>query len=206
MKKTILFGVIFMASLMGSQIKAQMPTVATDVSPLLVMEKIPDGILVDTKGNPVSLYSITQQKPTIIVFYRGAWCGNCTRNFKEEYAPNIAEIEKLGYNLVAICPDAPDSLLVTSKNSGLDGKYFFSDGTGTFVKAMGLAFQQAERSKDRLIQYSGGKNTELYLPVPAVYVVDTSNTILFTHITPSGVSWESRMKWKLLGSVLQGLK
>jgi peroxiredoxin len=206
MKKTILLTVISLVFLIGSQIKAQMPTVATDVSPLLVMEKIPDAKLINAKGKSVSLDSITKIKPTIIVFYRGAWCSNCTRNFKDEYVPNLAEIERLGYNLVAICPDAPDSLLVTSKKSGMDPKYFYGDGTGTFVKAMGLAWKQGENSRDRLLKYSGGQNTDLYLPVPAVYIVNTSNTILFAHIVPMGVSWTNRMKWWLLEPVLKTLK
>ena len=207
MKKTILLAVVIsLVFIMSSQIKAQMPTVATDVSPLLVLEEIPDATLVDTAGNSVSLYSITQEKPTIIVFYRGSWCGNCTRNFKDEYVPNIAEIERLGYNLVAISPDAPESLLVTSKESGLDPKYFYGDGTGTFTKAMGLAFQQQERARDRLLESSGGKNTDLYLSVPAVYVVDTNNTILFTHITPMGIRWANRLQWTLLEPILHSLK
>lgn len=206
MKQKVLISGLILAAIFSLPAMAQMPTVATDVSPLLVLEKIPDGTLVDTAGNAVSVYSITQKKPTIFVFYRGLWCGNCIRNFKDEYVPNIAEIERLGYNLVAICPDSPDSLLAASKRSGLDAKYFYGDGTGAFVKAMGLAWQQAERAKDRLLQYSGGKNTELYLPVPAVYVVNTDNTILFAHITPTGVSWTNRMKWVLLGPVLQSLK
>ena len=47
MKKTILLTVISLVFLIGSQIKAQLPTVATDVSPLLVMEKIPSATLIN---------------------------------------------------------------------------------------------------------------------------------------------------------------
>lgn len=206
MKKTILLTCVMSFMFMMNQVIAQMPSVATDVSPLLVLEKIPDAMLVDTAGKSVSLYSITQEKPTILVFYRGSWCSNCVRNFKDEYASNVAEIERLGYNLLAISPDAPESLLAMSEASGLDPKYFFGDGTGTFTKAMGLAFQQAERSRDRLLESSGGINTELYLSVPAVYVVDTDNTILFTYITPTGIRWTDRMHWSLLQPVLHSLK
>ena len=207
MKKTLhLAFLAFFVCMMISQADAQLPTVATDVSPLLVLEVIPDAMLVDTAGNSVSLYSITQEKPTIIVFYRGAWCGNCITNFKDEYVPNLAEIERLGFNIVAISPDAPASLLEASEGSGMDPRYFFGDGTGAFTKAMGLAFQQQERSRERLLEYSGGLNTELYLSVPAVYIVDTNNTILFTHIVPTGVRYTSRMKWGLLQPVLHSLK
>lgn len=205
MKKLIIL-TISLFFLMAGFARAQMPTVATDVSPLLVLEKIPDGTLVDTAGNAVSVYSITKDKPTIIVFYRGLWCGNCIRNFTDEYAPNMSEIENMGYNLIAICPDSPDSMLVTSKRTGVDPKHFYSDGTGAWVKSMGLAFQQAERAKDRLIQYSGGKNTELYLPIPGVYVVNTDNTIVFAHLTPTSISWTGRLKWELLEPVLKSLK
>ena len=206
MRKSIFLTVISLVCLMGSQVKAQMPAVATDVSPMMVGETIPDAMLVDAQGRSVSLYSLIKEKPTIIVFYRGVWCSNCIRNFKEEYNPNLPEIEKLGYNLVTICPDAPQSLLKTSSDAGMDSKYFFGDGTGALAKPMGLAFQQQERMKDRLLESSDGKNTELYLPIPAVYIIDTNQEIIFADLRPSAVSWEKRMKWKLLGAVLQALK
>jgi len=206
MRKSIFLAVLSLACLMGGQIKAQMPTAATDVSPMAVGETIPDAMLVDAQGKSVSLHSLIKEKPTIIVFYRGVWCSNCIRNFKEEYSPNLSEIENLGYNLITICPDAPESLLKTSSDAGMDSKYFLGDGPGTLAKAMGLAFQQQERMKDRLLESSGGKNTELYLPIPAVYIVNTSQEIIFADPRPTAISWEERTKWESLGAALQTLK
>ena len=184
---------------------AQMPTVSTDVSPLLVGETIPDATLINAQGQAVSVYSLTKDKPTIFVFYRGVWCSNCITNFREEYVPNLATITK-DYNLVAICPDGPSSLKKAASDSGLDAKYFYGDGTGEFVKLMGLAFQQADRMKERLLESSDGKNTDLYLPVPAVYIVGTDNKVLLIDIRPTAIPSSQRVKWHELQYYLQIFK
>ena len=207
MKKRFFFAIILVASLMsGSTIAQMLPTVATDVSPMLVGETIPDATIVSASGNSVSLYSLIKQKPTVIVFYRGVWCPNCIKNFQEEFKPNLAEIERSGYNLITICPDTPTSLMETSKQTGMESKYFYGDPTGELSKAMGLAFKQNERMSERLLGSSDGKNTDLYLPVPAVYIVGVDNEIIFADIRPNGISSAKRIKWRLLGAVLQAYK
>lgn len=206
MKKTLLMVFVAFCSLTCGQVFAQMPTVATDVSPMLVLETVPDAQLIGADGKEVSLYSLIGNKPTIIVFYRGVWCFNCTNNFKEEYVPNLAEIQRLGYNLIAISPDAPASLKQTATDAGMDAKYFYGDGTGALSKAMGLAWKQGDRMKDRLIEVSGGKNTDLYLPVPAVYIVGPEKDVMFTDIRPMGIAAAKRTHWSLLGPVLNALK
>jgi len=207
MKRMLFFAVMTLACLAGSQVKGQViPAAATDVSPMLVGEVIPDAMLTGANGQSVSLYSLIN-KPTVIIFYRGEWCSNCTNHFKEEIVPHLAEIEGSGYNLIAISPDAPASLMVTSKESGLDAKYLFGDGPGALSKAMGLAWKQQERLYERLTQSSGGKNTDYILPVTAVYVIEpVEKKIAFTHITPMGIAAANRMKWSLLNPVLQALK
>lgn len=204
MKKTIF--VLAMAVACLTQVKAQMPTASVDVSPLLVGETIPDGTLVGAQGNTVFISSIIKEKPTMIIFYRGEWCSNCTRHFNEEIVPHLADIERLGYNLIAICPDAPQGLMATSEASGLPAKYLYGDGSGDFVKGMGLAFKQQERMYERLMTSSGGKNTDYYLPVPALYVIDTDMKVQFAHITPAAIPNKDRIKWQLIGPVLQALK
>ena len=206
MKKVISF--LFSALLLlGMQVKGQVPTSALDVSPLLIGEKVPDGKLTDTKGNTVSFSSLVKDKPTVVIFYRGDWCPNCINHLNAEISPNLSEIKSLGYNFIAISPDSPENLISTSGKTNINSSMFYGDCDGSFSKGLGIAFnEKMDMLKDLLVTSSGGKNTDRLLPVPAVYVIGTDQSILFEYLNPNGPQSDLRMKWKLLKPVLQGLK
>jgi peroxiredoxin len=205
MKKYLFVFFVTLAGLIGSQIKAQLPATAFDISPLLIGEKAPDIMLTDTKGNQKSLVEITKEKPSVLFFYRGNWCSNCIIHFSEQIAPIQSDILNLGYNMIAVCPDVPDTLLITSQKTKLNSSMFYSDGDGSLTKAMGIAWQQSERSLPRLLAYSGGKNKG-FLPVPCVFVLDTNQKIIFEYINPNGPGYQLRVNGKFLLTVLQALK
>jgi peroxiredoxin len=60
----------------------------------------------------------------------------------------LAEAEKelleLGYQIIAISPDAPASLKVTNDKEKLN--YLLSDSTGELSKSVGIAFQAPENT------------------------------------------------------------
>jgi len=70
---------IVLALLIMSSLNAQVPENAEDISPLLVGEKIPNGILIDQNGEEVNLNKVVKQKPTVLIFYRGGWCPYCNQ-------------------------------------------------------------------------------------------------------------------------------
>ncbi len=43
------------------------------VQPLLIGTMAPDAALVDLEGQPTSLAKLRDGKPTVVIFYRGAW-------------------------------------------------------------------------------------------------------------------------------------
>lgn len=206
MKKTAIFVLLSALCLSGNQIKGQVPTSALDISPLLIGETVPDGTLTDSKGSAVSFYSRISEKPTVVIFYRGDWCFNCIDHFKAEITPNLQTISDLGYKFIAISPDSPENLIVTSGKTNIDPSMLFGDCDGSLSKAFGIAWKQGERMKDMIIKSSGGKNTDPVLPVPAVFVIGPDKKIIFEYINPNGPQSALRMKWKLLHPVLQELK
>jgi peroxiredoxin len=205
MKKYFIVFTIALTGLINAQIKAQFAPTAFDICPLLIGEPVPDVMITDSKGVAKSLVALTKEKPTVIFFYRGNWCSNCIIHFSQEIAPIAPEITKLGYNLIAISPDVSDTLITTSKRTKLDQAVFYSDGDGKLSIAMGIAFQQGEKSLSRLLAYSGGKNKG-FLPVPGVFVVNTENKIIFEYINPNGPQHQLRIRGKFLLAVLQALK
>ncbi len=204
MKKLIVVLAIVITGLIISRVDAQIAPTSFDICPLLIGESVPDVLITDSKGLSRSLRAIAKEKPTLIFFYRGNWCSNCIIHFSQEIAPNVPEIKKLGYNLIAVSPDMPDTLIVTSKKTNLDPSVFYSDGDGTLSRAMGVAFQQGEKSLPRLLAYSGGKNKG-FLPVPGLFVVNTDGKIIFEYINPNGPQHQLRIRGKFLLAVLRAL-
>ena len=179
----------------SSSIFAQIADKAEDISPLLIGEKIPTLILENSNGEKVSTDKIFNKK-TVLVIYRGGWCPYCNSQLSE-----MQEIEnqiiELGYNVVAISPDAPSFLKQTEDKKEL--KYqLYSDSDGKFSEALGIAFK---KDKPKLDKYSEGKNPG-FLPVPTVYIINEKQKIDFLYINPD---YSVRLTGKLLLAVLKNL-
>jgi peroxiredoxin len=174
---------------------SQIADLPENISPLLIGEKIPNISLRDVNGNEIKTNKIISKK-TVLVFYRGGWCPYCNAQLAD-----LQEIENqiinLGYQVVAISPDAPSFLKQTEDKKEL--KYqLFSDSEGIFAQALGIAFK---KEKDKLDKYSGGKNPG-FLPVPSVYVINENKEIEFLYINPN---YSKRLDGNVLLAVLKTL-
>ncbi len=179
---------------------AQLPEKAEDISPLLIGEKIPDTLVKAPDGNDHRILKLFSQKPTVLLFYRGGWCPYCNAHLAEIQEAED-EIVELGYQIIGISPDSPDNLKATDEKNKLNYS-LYSDGDGRLTKAIGIAFKAPERSAARLFEYSNGMN-EGYLPVPSVFIVDTSGNIEFEYINPD---YKNHVSAGLLMAVLKQLK
>ena len=168
----------------GLSVHAQndLPKVATEIAPLLIGEKIPNFILKSVENTAVNLTKVISKKRTVLVFYRGGWCPYCNAHLAA-----LGEAEKqlldLGYQIIAISPDAPKSLRVTDDQQKLN-YLLLSDSTGELSRAVGIAFQAPENYKTIITKDSDGVNNS-FLPVPAVFILNTNAEIEFEHITPN---------------------
>ncbi len=205
MKKSIILTLAAALFLLGNQLKSQIAETTFDISPLLIGETVPDGNLMDSKGNTVTFHSLLTQ-PAVVVFYRGDWCPNCITHFNTEFSANVKAIMDMGYRLIAISPDSPENLVSTSEKTKIDASMFYSDGDVSLSEGFGIAHKHGEFMKDVIIKASGGKNPDPNLPVPAVFVIGTDKKIRFEYINPNGPGSALRMKWTLLQPVLQALK
>ena len=197
-KKHVLIVALLLA--VGQQIFAQLPEQAEDIAPLLYGEKIPEGVLTTPAGEDHRVAGIIEKKPTVLLVYRGGWCPYCNAHLAEIQQAE-SEILGLGYQLVAVSPDSPKNLKTTDDKHQLNYS-LYSDTRGDFLKALGLAFQAPEKYSEMLQDRSNGKNKG-FLPVPAVFVVDTSGTIRFEYINPD---YSTRISAGMLLAVLNELK
>lgn len=182
-------------------LNAQIAEKTEDISPLLIGETIPSVELKTPKGELKTTTSIFAEKPTVVLIYRGGWCPFCNVHLSEIQSVQ-KDILKLGYQIIAISPDSHENLQATDEKNKLDYS-LYSDADGTLIKAMGLAYKAPEKYALMLSEKSGGKNSEGFLPVPSMFVVDATGKILFEYINPD---YKVRISANLLLAVLRELQ
>ncbi|MCH6258529.1 AhpC/TSA family protein [Puniceicoccaceae bacterium K14] len=171
---------------------------ANSIRPVLIGSDAPNAAVLDSEGKSVELAEIYDGKPTIVVFYRGGWCPYCNTHLQElvEVEPQLIE---LGYQIIALSPDAPSKLQESTEKGGLNYS-LFSDSPHEAAEAFGVAFTLEERTlerykkKDRLGGWSDGVNQDK-LPVPSVFIVTGDQKIAFQYVDPN---FRSRMPGDLL--------
>lgn len=196
-RAAMLFSFFLMAGLVKGQ---SVPDRAVDIAPLLIGEQMPDVALKNITGESVTLKSVIQSKPTVLIFYRGGWCPYCDL-YMAELQSIEADILNLGYQIVAISPDSPENLKASLDKHALKYK-LLSDADMMVAQAFGIAFAVPEASRERLSSSSGGQNPG-QLPVPSVFVLSQQGEILFEYINPN---YKKRMDSALLLAVLKALK
>ncbi|WP_228409817.1 peroxiredoxin-like family protein [Chryseobacterium sp. T16E-39] len=176
------------------------PQKSEDISPLLIGEKIPVATLLDATGKSFDLNAAIAQKPTILIFYRGGWCPYCSKQLSglQDIVPDL---EKTGYQIIAISTDQPDELMQSANKEKLSYT-LLSDADLKVSKQMGIAFKAPKGYWEMLLKTTGGKNIDLLLPVPSVFILDKKGTIHFEYINPD---FKQRLQPDLLKSVAQNI-
>jgi len=72
-----------------------------DVCPLKVGSEIPSTTLAKNDGYLIQLDSLVSKAPTVLIFYRGAWCGYCTKHLAELNEIK-KDVETLGYQIIKL--------------------------------------------------------------------------------------------------------
>ncbi|MBS7233955.1 AhpC/TSA family protein [Flavobacterium psychroterrae] len=198
MKK--LFFIVLVAITAVTNAQNAIPKFATDIAPLLIGEKIPNIILKTSENTDVQISDLLKKKKTVLVIYRGGWCPYCNLHL-QALAEAEKEILDLGYQIIAVSPDAPANLKITEEKDKV--KYtLLSDSKAEFIKAVGVAFEAPENYKSTINVHSNGVNTSL-LPVPSVFIVNPESDIVFEYIS---ADFKQRITTELLVSVLKTFK
>lgn len=135
-----------------------------------------------------------------MVFYRGGWCPFCNVQLSS-LARSQDEILKLGYQIVAVSPEDYQNIEPTKSNDKLNYSVY-SDQNATLMKQIGIAFKMSQKSAQYISNKTKGTLTEI-LPVPSVFILNTSGKILFEYINPD---YKTRMSDDLLMAVLKAIK
>lgn len=156
-------------------------------TPLKVGEKVPELKLKNATGDEVSLASLHEKQPVVLVFFRGGWCPICSRHTTELIKVH-PEIKELGAEMVGISPDSVESSQANLEKNKI-GFPILSDADVSAAKAFGLAFKVDDETVTKYkgfgidLEKASGQPHHA-LPVPAVYIVDKTGTIVFGHSNP----------------------
>ena len=176
-----------------------------DICPLKVGSEIPEGIVMDANSQEHELTNLIAERPTVIIFYRGAWCGYCTRHLAELNDAK-ADIEAKGFQIFGVTIDQA-SKLEESQSRSESEITVYSDAKAELIKAFGLDWQVSD---ELFTKYKTKYNLDLEewsgedhhaLPVPAVFIIK-DGVVQFQYVNPN---YNTRMKAETLLAILGSL-
>ncbi len=141
----------------------------------------------DQDGNTVSLQTILQKGPAVLVFYRGQWCPYCNKQLAQ-LQDSVSFITAKGATLIAISPETGDNVKKTIQKTGA-AYPVLSDKGMTIMNEYRVTYSVDTAVVSKYKSYGidfnvvNGSNGE-HLPVPAVFIVDPNGTIRFVHFDP----------------------
>lgn len=168
--------------------QAELNTAGAPATAATPATQLPDVELINAEGTPVSLHTVTNGSPAVIVFYRGAWCPYCNialKTYQDQLLPDLAE---RGVALVAVSPQKPDGSLTMQQKHELAFPVL-SDAGNVLAGVLGILTApnaeareaQAKLGLDLTTENADGTHT---LPMPTVAVTDADHILRWIDIHP----------------------
>jgi len=163
------------------------PDAPNKVAPLSVGAAAPSQVLPSADG-PFDLGRALRDKPTVLIFYRGNWC-SLGKDALAEFQREIPFLQALGYQVIAISTDTPESLKPAAEKFQVS-YLLLSDHDLSLSSAYGISFRA---SKDLENDYARkgitlatfpGQNRPAGLLVPTVFIVDTNGIVRWVFSNP----------------------
>lgn len=147
----------------------------------------PAADLLDVDGNTIASRDVLAGHPTVVVFYRGAWCPYCNIALRA-YQRLLPELTERGVSLVAVSPQLPDGSLTAQQANELTFTVL-SDPGCRLAQALGI---MTTTSDDVLTAQStlgldlGSVNTEgtVAVPMPTAAIVDATGVLRWIDVHP----------------------
>ena len=150
--------------------------------------KLPDAELTDPRGEDTTLGAALNDRPGVLVFYRGAWCPYCNIALHTYQSELLAELDDRGVALVAISPQKPDGSLTMQEKHDLRFAVL-SDAGNQLARAAGILTAPADEGL--AAQKQLGLDLEAVnadgtsaLPMPSTLIVDPDLTVRWVDVHP----------------------
>ena len=156
---------------------------------LFIHSKAPDFKAKDVTGQNVSLKDLRRKGPVVIIFYRGNWCPYCSKELSH-LQDSLQLIKDKGASVVAITPETQDGIIKTAEKTKAQFPIIYDEDL-KIMKGYDVAFKVDDKTVARyknfdidLAATNNQKPDEVYLPVPAVYIVDKEGNITYRYFEP----------------------
>jgi peroxiredoxin len=153
---------------------------------LLLNAPAPEFAAKDQHGNEISLTSLKQKGPVVVVFYRGNWCPYCNGELKK-LQDSLEFITATGATVVAISPEAADGVDETIKKTGASFSVLH-DVSVKIAKAYDVSYEVDEKTRTMYLDKwnvdflkTNNQKDKAILPVPAVYIINKEGKISYCY-------------------------
>jgi len=173
--------------LVAAPVFAGIPDTPEQVQPLSVGARAPIFAARTTEGALRTFQPDSYKKPTVVLFYRGGWCPYCNAQLGDLHIVE-PKLRKSGFEVVFLSSDRPELLYSSLKAADIHYT-LLSDSHLEAAKSFHVAYHVDDATVAKLREYgedleatTGTKEHEL--PVPSVFIIDTSGTIRFVYSNP----------------------
>lgn len=151
-----------------------------------VGETAPDAPLVTPTGEETSFAAVRGSAPTVVVFYRGAWCPYCNITLRTYQQDLLPALQERGVQLVAVSPQTPEG----AEQSIANGELAFpvlTDPENVLAGRFGIVTAPSEAARAAHTQLGfevadSNADDTAAIPFPSVFVLDETGTVRFADV------------------------
>jgi len=150
---------------------------------LFINSKAPDFKATDQYGNEIRLKDVLKDSLVVLIFYRGQWCPYCNRQLKK-LEDSLQLIKDKRAKLIAVTPEKTEYISKTIEKTKASYSLLY-DKEMKIMKAYAVAFEVDDRTVSRYknadidLATANGQKDKVYLPVPAIYIINKESTIVY---------------------------
>ncbi len=138
----------------------------------------------DQLGKVIRSQELLEEGPTLVLFYRGAWCPYCRKHLKS-LQDSLNMLQSKNINVIAITPEVEESVAKTIKKT----EAVFSiihDKNYQIMRAFGVDFVVDDKTVKKYKTFGinlteSNGNDDNILPVPATFLIDQSGKVAYVH-------------------------
>jgi peroxiredoxin len=149
---------------------------------------LPDAELLDVHGAVITLSQAAGGGPSVLVFYRGAWCPYCNIALSAYQAQLLPELTERGIRLVAISPQKPDGSLTMQQKHDLSFAVV-SDPANAIAGRLGIRTRPSDEARAAQLKLgldltSVNADGTDSLPMPATVILGADRTVRWIDVRP----------------------
>ena len=156
---------------------------------LKVGDLAPNFEALGNRGRTINLEKETERSPIILTFFRGGWCGYCTKQLAE-FKDNLKEFNELDHaRVIAVTPQTMEYTRAVGNNEGLTYN-LIPDENHEIMKKYKVFYHVTEDYNSKILKFKEKDLNEFngssspVLPVPATYVVGKDMRIKYVFYDP----------------------